>query len=207
MAPAAKTEPRQRFEILPGFPPTGPLPRAIGDGGSWSGHSEGLVVRFYPRSGEPWVGNFKPWASGTYLWHGVAKHPDGQHLIVVARGMGYLVDPEIPESAKYADTNIHHVISLPELDAVLIGDGMSFTAIRGDGVWWESKRISWDEIRISKIVANTLYGEASDPTAVGDEWIPFTLDLQSGVFEGGSFAGLSFRRMRKPASGDEEANS
>ncbi|WP_374368853.1 hypothetical protein [Dongia sp.] len=202
--PVVETEPGQRFEILPGFPTTGPLPQAIGNGESWGGHSEGFVVRFYPSSGAPWVGNFKPWASGAYLWHGVAEHPDGQHLIVVARGMAYLVDPENPESAKYVDANIQHVISLPELGAVLISDGLSFTAIRKDGVWWESDRISWDEFRNIRIENETLHGDASSPD---ETWWPFSLDLLTGRSEGGSFAGPTYRRGRTSASGDQGANS
>jgi len=44
-----------RFEILPGLPSSGPPALYFTERGKFS---EGVVVRFYPKRSEPWVGNF-----------------------------------------------------------------------------------------------------------------------------------------------------
>lgn len=174
-----------RYEVLPGFPMQGPMPvpfSASEWGAAWSGHSEGLVVRFLPDTPDQWIGNFQPGSGG---WEGVLEHPNGAHVIVVARGQGYVVDPETCKIAVTFPRPIQHVVPLPKLDAILFSDGLGFEALKKDGIWWRSPRISWDEMRNLKIEGTTLHGEASAPTHDGHAWTPFTLDLMSGQCKDG----------------------
>ncbi len=188
-----------RYEVLPGFPAYGSVPLPIGSGEAWGGHSEGLVVQFYTNHGEAWVGNFQLGSSGCQA---VLEHPDGQHLVVVARGQGYLVDPEIPSQVSRLSDYIQHIVSLPERSAILISDGLGFEAINKDGVWWQSERISWDEIRNIEVQGPFLRGEASKPTLKGNEWYPFTLDLDTGHCADGIYSKTMQSAIRVTRSQD-----
>jgi hypothetical protein len=52
---------------------------------------EGLVVRFYPKGSDPWIGNF---VGGIFDCTTVLDHPNGRDLIVVACGDTCITDPE-----------------------------------------------------------------------------------------------------------------
>jgi hypothetical protein len=190
-----------RYEVLPGLPPYGPtaLPfNAGGSTGAWGGHSAGLVVRFHPDASNSWVGNFQPGSGG---WEDVLDHPNGQHVVVVARGQAYVVDPETRQLLFAFSGSIQHVVRLPEFNAILFSDGLSFEAIKGSGVWWRSPRISWDEIRNIKVDGSVLRAEASTPTVDGNQWIPFTLNLMTGQCEGSIYECQMRRAVPiKPAS-------
>ncbi len=186
-----------RFEVLAGLPGYGPMPLPFAAGayrGAWSGHSEGFIVRFHPKSRETWVGNFQPETGG---WRGILRHPNGNHLVVVASGFGYIVDPETCQLVSMLDGCIQHALALPDLDAIIFSDGLRFEAITSGGVWWQSSRISWDEIRNIKIEGAILHGEASSVPAPSDgDWVPFTLDLTTGQCEGGVFEQKMRRAVR-----------
>jgi hypothetical protein len=117
----------------------------------------------------------------------VLEHPNGQHLIVVARGHGYVVDPKARQVVSRFAGDIQHVVPLPELGALVFSDGLGFEAIEKDGLWWQSPRISWDEIRNIKVEGTILRGEASMPTPDGNKWAPFTVDLMTGQSENGTY--------------------
>ena len=188
-----------KYEVLPGFPAYGPIPLPFSAGGAWSGHSEGMVIRFFTNTGEAWFGNSQQGSSGCQA---VLEHPDGQHLVVVARGQGYIVDPEEPGSVSRLFDNIQHILSLPERRAILISDGLGFEAINKDGVWWQSGRISWDEIRNIEIKGAILRGEASKPALKGNEWFPFTLNLDTGHCADGIYSKTMQSAIRVTRSQD-----
>lgn len=170
-----------RYQVLPGLPAYGPM--AVPFGGS--GHREGLVVRFNPDTAEAWVGNFQPGVIGL---EGVREHPNGKHAIVVSHGQGYVVDPVTRELETILGHSIRHAIELPQLQAVVFCDGIGFEAIRRDGIWWTSPRISWDEVRNIGVEGPVLRGEAFSPCHSKDGiWVPFTLDLMTGRCEDGIY--------------------
>src|SRR3990172_3937129 len=101
-----------RYQVLPGLPADGPVAVPFGAGGwtgAWRGHREGFVVRFYPETNETWVANFQP---GLGRWEGVLEHPNGKHLIVLARGQGYVVDPAARQLVQTLSGSIQHVVEL-----------------------------------------------------------------------------------------------
>jgi hypothetical protein len=167
-----------RFEKLPGLPPYGPLARAFGG----PQHREGLVVRFWTATGETWVGNFH---GGYGRAEGIFDHPDKQRVVVLARGQGYVVNPEAPEDVSMFGFGIHELIALPEFDAILFVDDLEIEAINKEGRWWRTSRISWDGICNIKIEGNTLYGEAFTP--IGEMLVPFAVDLRTGECKDGIY--------------------
>jgi hypothetical protein len=190
------------YEVLPGLPSSGPIALAFDAGGwtgAWGPHREGFVVRFQYTPTMDWVGNFQPGGGG---WNGVFQHPDGHSIIVVARGQGYLVDPELRQVVSRFSGGIQHVVSLPEFGAVVISDGLGFEAIRNDGIWWRSPRVSWDKIRNINIDGTILRGEASIPTSTGAKWSTFTVDLMTGNCVDSTFQNQMSRAI--PIKPDQE---
>ena len=176
-----------RYQVLPGLPAEGPVAVPFGAGGrtgAWSGYSEGFVVRFCPGTDETWVANFQPGSGG---WDGMLEHPNRMHMIVLARGQGYVVDPMARLLVHTFSGNIQSVVELPDLGAIAFCDGIRFEAINSDGIWWTSPRLAWDEIRNIKVQGTILRGEAYSPIRGGDSWVPFTLDLMTGQCEDGVY--------------------
>jgi hypothetical protein len=82
-----------RWEILPGLPGNGPVPKHFHTGHPtpWA---EGFVVRFWNADGSEWVGNFEPW------WSGCSKlvdWPEANSIAVIAGGNFYLIDARNPD--------------------------------------------------------------------------------------------------------------
>jgi hypothetical protein len=113
------------------------------------------------------VGNFH---RGFGRASGVQDHPDKQRVIVLARGQGYVVNPDDPEDVRMFGFGIHEFFALPEFNAILFVDDLEIEAINKEGRWWLTSRISWDGISNIKIEGNTLHGEAYNPFA--DRWVP-----------------------------------
>jgi hypothetical protein len=163
-----------RFEVLPGLPPYGPMAISFTKNGARE-HREGLVVRFYPKASEPWVGNF---IGGMTDCNVVLDHPNETYVIVVARGEVCFVDPERCAVIDRMAGDINQVISVPLLRSVVFQRLTDFIAIRGDNSGWYSPRISWDGFRNIEVHETELRGEAHTPS--GDVWAPFKLDLLTG---------------------------
>jgi hypothetical protein len=174
--------PMTPFDILPGLPPYGPSALPFPEKGRGS-FSEGLVVKFSPSNKDAWVGNFQRGLTGPDM---VLEHPDQRHMIVIAGGVGYIIDPETAKQTHQLSGFIKHVISAPELGAVVLGDDLQFESLRAEGFWWQSGRISWDGFRKIAKSGTILTGESY--SAIDQVWSPFVLDLTSGVSAGGSYS-------------------
>ena len=161
-----------RFEILPGLPASGPPALHFTERGRFS---EGLVVRFYPKRSEPWIGNF---LGGPNKFDAVLDHPNGTDIVVVAGGDANVIDPENRQVRQHIAGHVDQTISVPSLGMVVFPNMTDFVAIVANNAGWRSERISWDGFRNIRICDNELFGEAYTP--LGDAWVPFKLDLQTG---------------------------
>lgn len=161
-----------RFEILPGLPSSGPPALYFTERGKFS---EGLVVRFYPKQSEPWIGNF---VGGPTKYNAVLDHPNGIDVIVVAGGDANVIDSENRQMRRHIAGHVDQTISVPSLGMVVFPNMTDFVAIAANNVEWRSQRISWDGFRNLKVLGNDLLGEAYTP--LGDIWAPFKLDLLTG---------------------------
>jgi hypothetical protein len=163
-----------RFEVLSGLPPYGPMAISFTKNGARE-HREGLVVRFYPKASEPWVGNF---IGGMTACNVVLDHPNETYVIVVAQGEACIVDPERRTVIDRMARDIKQVIPVPSLGSVIFQRLTDFLAIRADNSGWHSPRISWDGFRNVEVRETELLGEAYTPG--DDTWVPFKLDLLTG---------------------------
>ena len=78
-------------------------------------------------------------------------------------------------------SGVQRIIHLQEFGALLFCNGLNFEALRKDGLWWRSPRVSWDGIRNIRIEGAVLRGKAFDPTARENAWSDFTVDLMTGT--------------------------
>lgn len=77
------------FRALPGLSAYGPLAKgfSLDERGL---HREGYAIEFMPDTSESWVGNFQ---LGGSLFNAIIEHPNRHHVIVIAGGLGYVIDP------------------------------------------------------------------------------------------------------------------
>jgi hypothetical protein len=173
------------FKILPGLPPYGPCALPFPENGRGS-FSEGLVVQFFPSSENSWIGNFQ---RGFRAPDTVLEHPDGRHIIVIAGGEGYIINPETGKQIAQL-SHIMYAFAVSELGAIVLGDDVRFESFRAEGFWWQSERISWDGFRNIGVSGTTLTGESY--SAPDQAWSPFSLDLTSGERIGGAYRSVGF---------------
>ena len=185
-----------RFEILPGLPPYGPPAISFSERGERE-FREGLVVRFYPRNSDPWVGNF---LGGIVDYTTVLDHPNGIDVVVVAAGNTCIVDPEHQAIRDRIASDTGRVIPLSSLGLIVFQGLVDFSAVRSDNLRWTSPRISWDSFRNTDVHETKLTGEAWTP--VGDAWVPFTLDLLTGCCTDGIYEIDMARALRVTSKED-----
>lgn len=169
---------RHKFQVLEGLPPYGPVAESCGN----KSHSEGFVVRFFPEEGESWVGNYQHSGSD---FSSVLEHPNKNDFVVIAGGEAHVIEPVTHKCREEFGGAIDSALFVNELNIVVLGDGLCFRAMNAEGHLWKSKRISFDGFQNIRQEGITLSGEAWSPP--DDRWYPFSLNLESGEFTGGSF--------------------
>jgi len=169
------------FEILDGMPAHGPYPEQFSATGRGT-HREGLVLRVRPPHAEAWVGNFQ---RGLTSYDVVHLHPNSRDLVVVAGGEGYIVEPSSRRLIATFGGQICWSRSFVEHRLLLFHNGLWFDAHGSSGPLWQTRRLSFDGIRVRSIEWPWLRGEAW--TFDGDRWEPFAVDLRSGEASGGTY--------------------
>ena len=178
------------YEILNGLPGTGPYPEQFSSDGRGT-FREGLVIRFHPSNGEPWVGNFQYGDSGMT---GALKHPDGRTVIAIARGTAYHVDPNTRQLIRTIGFTIGNVVASSANQLVVLSDCTTLWLVHADGRIHESERISWNDPMDLGIGERHVFGIASDFDY--EEGLPFAVDIETGKVTGG-IMDLPLVRSRK----------
>jgi hypothetical protein len=130
------------------------------------------------RCGECWTGNFQP---GDGSLNTALEHANGQEVLVIAGGQGYVVSPNDRSQRIYFGGWIDHVISVPELQLVIFGDNRGFQAIGPAGTVWHSER-PFDGIQNLQQEALIVRGEGWHPPDGG--WIRFELNRHAVLAAG-----------------------
>jgi len=144
---------------------------------------EGLVVEFAGASGTTWVGNFQPGLGGL---DDVRWHPNRQQVLVASAGALWCVDPDTRVGEEIAPA-VFSIWQLESGDLLIDNQGLVFVRLGASGVVWRTPRISWDGFQNVRLESAQLAGEAWLP--VEDRWLPFSIDLESGRVDGGSYNG------------------
>lgn len=171
--------PMASWTVLPGLPSYGPAPDQFPDGRH--AYREGLVVKFNLDSGSEWLGNFQLGMGGV---NAVLPEPGTDNLIVIAGGDGYLVEPSTRRCLRRFGGGIKEVFR-PRPDLIVCSNGLWMEGIGPSGVVWRSRRISWDGFRAVDVGVDMISGESWTP--LGDTWVGFTVDVRTGVVQGGAY--------------------
>ena len=168
------------FKLLPGLPGKGPLPEQFTYAEKRT-HSEGTVVSFSDGTSS-WVGNFQP-AIGTHS--GVVAHPNGEHVIVISGGEGYIVDPASRKLVEIFGGAINGLWVI-DGDLVVFDDsGVRLSALDSTGWRWQTSRISWDGFSDIHVARDSITGHAWN--AIEQRWEPFTVNSRDGTVTGAAY--------------------
>ncbi len=182
-------------EVLHGLPASGALPRPFPPDGA-SRFREGLVVRFCPRSGTPWIGNFE---RGLTSFDALLRSPASENHIVVAGGRVYIIDSEAGQLCEELADDVIFAAEIPPLQAIVFANDTAFWALRDGREWWRSDRVSWDGMRNFQVSDLIVSGEAFSPNSGG--WHPFSVDAATGRVRDGIYSvEFSAARRIKPES-------
>ena len=108
-------------------------------------------------------------------------------MCAVAGGYAYVVDTAQPELCTHVDlrpvVEIHPLVS----HGLLLFIGFhSIVAWQREGLAWESARLSWEGVRITEIEGDVVHGVGWN--LLTDREVNFSLDLLTGLHQGGGFA-------------------
>ncbi len=171
------------FEVLPGLPPYGALPKLINNTGSPVSR-EGLVVRFLPETSTEWVGNFQHGFGRLNL---VVPHPNCRDVVVIAGGECYVVDPDTQAFTAGVGHHVEHCMAIPETTALLFSNGLELWRLGPSGIEWCTRRLAWDGFRNLGVTEAEATAEAGH---FDGSWHPFRVDLATGRALGGACNGL-----------------
>lgn len=171
----------ERFEVLPGLPATGPMYVPVSASGE-PFYSEGFVVRFLPARSEPWIANF---SMGLTDFSTAIALAGSHHVLVVAGGEAYLMDPERTKPLITFGGMIKDVLFSTFGDIVLYSDIQAIVVDSITGAIWSSDRICLDGLRNARIMDRVFLGEGWEYSENGGNFFPFKLDLTTRVLKGG----------------------
>jgi hypothetical protein len=171
----------ERFSILAGLPATGPWPEQFSETGRGT-HSEGFVVEFFPEAKPPWVGNLQ---RGGTSYNAVLPLPNGNSMIVVAGGQGYIIEPEHRSLLTTTGGQIESALAIPAAVLLILSNVTYLEAWGPSAMRWRTRRISWDGIWDLKVNQDRLKGMAWN--AIEDCEAPFSVDLETGEVDGGGY--------------------
>ncbi len=164
------------------LPTSGPMyiPVTENDGAFYS---EGFPVRFYKSDGTDWVANFKPGWTDLKV---ICELKDTTHILVIAGGTCYLMNPDETKPISVFGVGYSAVINAPD-GRLVLQDQTDLTIVQTDGNYWNSERISWDGLKDLKLDNNIITGLSYDPMHDADEWVNFTYDIGTKILTGGSY--------------------
>jgi hypothetical protein len=117
---------------------------------------------------------------------GVFACPNPQEMCAVAGGYAYLIDTVRPEGSTHlALKPVVEVRTMVAQDLLLFVGFHSIVAWGGNGIAWQSARLSWEGVRITSIDGDLLLGIGWN--LMTDQEVVFSLDLLTGEHQGGGF--------------------
>lgn len=155
------------------------FPGAVAD--AWM---PGISVRVSPSSSGEWVGHFSRRMESVKGIDLCCSHPDGDRVVVVSRGTGYIVSAHDP--SQWEEIEIYPILGhLFDADSntLVLFDFIRATGIRKSG-GWRTRALSWDGIMAVEAKDGVLTGQGWD--AAESEFVPFEVNLLDGTHSGGA---------------------
>jgi hypothetical protein len=143
-----------------------------------------LELMVHPAAGESFLATCALGFASPAVPTGVWSCPDSATLCAVAGGYAYMIDTGAPENWQQVGYRpVTEVRPMPAAGLLLFSSFHSVEAWGPAGRLWESKRLSWEGLRLGESTAKELHGWGWDMRT--DTEIPFVLDLQTGQHTGG----------------------
>lgn len=115
---------------------------------------------------------------------GIWNCPNPNQLCAVAGGYAYIVRADAPEEwLQVPYRPVVNVHTATEAGLLLFEGFHKLWALGPDGQAWETARLSWEGLRVARIVGENLEGYGWDLQT--DREVPFAVDLKSGRHSGG----------------------
>ena len=170
-----------RYEILASLPVYGPMYIPITESGEGF-YSQGLAVRFYRTDGTNWVANFQP---GWTDFSEVQELENSNHLLVIAGGTCYLMNPEETKPLSVFGVAVAASFRLANGFLVLQSD-VDLIIVEANGAYWHSSKISWDGLKDLTVNGSIVSGYSFDPINDVQE-VFFSYDVETKKLRGGSY--------------------
>ncbi len=184
---------QKQYEILEGLPPYGPMYIPISESGK-AFYNEGFVVRFFKKDGSNWVANFK---TGWTDFNDVFELSGTNKIVVIANGQGYIMTTEDEKPIATFGLGITQLIKAND-NRYIAAEQTDLVVIEHDGSIWRTERISWDGIKDLILENNIVNGLSFDPMNEADEWVKFSVNLDTKEVTGGSYNRYEFKEVKKP---------
>ncbi len=145
---------------------------------STAGGKDGLLLRFQPQQGAAWIGCFAFGTDAPNAPTTVVASPDPSTAFVVARGAGYAVHPNVPETCEPLPVfPVVFVKVVPEQKLVDFGGQTALAVYGPQGLSW-FKRVVQDELKVQRIGDHSIHFTGWD--AAEGKTVEGCIDLGSG---------------------------
>jgi hypothetical protein len=146
-----------------------------------------LQLMVHPTSGSTFLATCALGFTDLTMPTGVFACPNPQEMCAVAGGYAYVIDAAQPEHCTHLSLKpVVEVRTLVPQELLLFVGFHSIVAWGPSGEAWETARLSWEGLRITRIDENTLYGTGWN--LLTDREVAFEVDLLTGRHQGGGFA-------------------
>ena len=177
---------RYEARMLDGPPPVHPLEKLYHFPVELEeGDRAGSYVRIVPVTGPAWSGFFALGFGSEQVVSAICACPDPDSICVVAGGYAYVVN--VTDPAKWLQVEQRPVVDLQVVSGpslILFGGFTSITAVGKTGIVWQTERLSWEGLRITRIEDEKLHGFGWD--VMSDKEVAFEVDLTTGRHVGGA---------------------
>lgn len=153
-------------------------------GATRNGGRDGVLVEVRPDHGQGWLGTF---AFGRVTPKGVSgifTLPDPNRFCVVSKGEGYIVSAAAPMAWEAVlATPIIDVRPVQARGIIVFASFTELVSYGPTGVDWRTKRLAWDNLRITEVTDTFVKGEYWDIRSGATA--SFVVDLATGAHQGG----------------------
>lgn len=145
-----------------------------------------LLIEVKPATGGSFLATCALGFHEPTLPSGLWSCPAPDDLLAVAGGYAYLVHTAAPDAAEFLPLRpVCAVLPVPGNELLLLAGFHTVLALGGEGILWQTTRLSWEGVTLGDIRGGTLHGTGWD--MFSDRDLPFGIDLRTGAHEGGGY--------------------
>jgi hypothetical protein len=146
------------------------------------GGGDGVSLRVRSAT-KVWTGTFAFGYPDPRALTRIFAFPSPDHVCVVSRGAGYVVDAAQPRDWYRIEAfPIYTARSAPSRSLLLFADFTTIAAYGPSGLVWKTERLSWDGLRLTEITDDYAWASAWDT----EKEVSVRIDLRDGKAEGGT---------------------